>query len=70
MNFFFYIGFFSAKFDVKIKLEFSRNFKIMFFNIFFRLNSINSKKMTFFHFVNCVGLASAPYFLTYKYAGL
>ncbi|RNA09230.1 transmembrane protein -like [Brachionus plicatilis] len=26
--------------------------------------------MTFLHFINCVGLASAPYFLTYKYAGL
>ncbi|PAV83033.1 hypothetical protein WR25_02568 [Diploscapter pachys] len=26
--------------------------------------------MTFFHFVNCIVLAYAPYFITYKYSGL
>lgn len=26
--------------------------------------------MTFFHFINCMGLACTPYFITYKYAGL
>lgn len=26
--------------------------------------------MTFFHFINCLGLACTPYFITYKYAGL
>ncbi|KAJ1371820.1 hypothetical protein KIN20_033846 [Parelaphostrongylus tenuis] len=26
--------------------------------------------MTFFHFVNCVALAYAPYFIAYKYSGL
>ncbi|VDP39701.1 unnamed protein product [Heligmosomoides polygyrus] len=26
--------------------------------------------MTFFHFINCVALAYAPYFIAYKYSGL
>lgn len=26
--------------------------------------------MTFFHFINCMGLACTPYVITYKYAGL
>lgn len=26
--------------------------------------------MTFFHFINCMGLACSPYVITYKYAGL
>merc|ERR1712212_289820 len=28
------------------------------------------RKMTFFHFGNCVALAYGPYFLTYKYSGM
>ena len=27
-------------------------------------------KMTLFHFGNCVALAFAPYFISYKYSGL
>ena len=27
-------------------------------------------KMTLFHFVNCIGAAYAPYFITYRFSGL
>jgi hypothetical protein len=33
-------------------------------------HKLEKSKMTFFHFINCLGLSCAPYFLTYKYAGL
>ena len=28
------------------------------------------RKMTLYHFANCLGLAYTPYYLTYKYSGL
>ena len=53
------------RFDLIIKFYYQTSIKKNYNHFAFC-----NRRMTFFHFINCLALACSPYYLTYRFAGL